>query len=202
MNDRIEKLAVVLAFALSITADGWYCHQAMAGVVEPTLATWMVFEVGSLLSLASYRKYDRGEHPLISNIANYMDPVIVAIVMVFVALSPKVDAHFRFWNFVCFAIAILAIVVWRATHSEVKANVVSQFVMGAGYVPMVLHLVRERRNTESFVMWTAGLAIALLLLISPIRRRNRLGILYIGRAAACVAAMLGVMLYFQFLGPR
>jgi len=202
VGDRIEKVAIIIALILFVSADGWYCRQAMLGVIAPTLATWVVFEVGSVLSLASYHKYNQGKHPLISNVANHIDPVVVAVVASFVALSPKVDSRFRPWDYACLALAGVAVVVWRTTHSEIKANVIAQSVMGMGYAPMLLRMIREQRNTESFLMWSVSLVVAGLLLIPPVRHKNRLGILYIGRAIVCVTATLGLMGYFQFFGPR
>ena len=67
---------------------------------------------------------------------------------------------------------------------------------------MLLRMIREQRNTESFLMWSVSLVVAGLLLIPPVRHKNRLGILYIGRAIVCVTATLGLMGYFQFFGPR
>ena len=202
MGDTIDKIAVLLACVLSLFGDGYYCYQSATGTITPTLATWVVFEVGSLLSLATYLRYNRKKHQLVSNVANFADPVVVAVVLAFVATAPRVDAKFRFWNFICLGIALAAAAVWRITRSDIEANIVSQFVMIVGYAPTVLGMIRERRNAESFPMWIAGLAIALLLLIPPVRHRNWLGVLYIGRAAVCIVILLAVMTYFQYFEPR
>jgi hypothetical protein len=202
VGDRTDKIVVCIAGILGLVGNAYYCWQALAGAITPTLATWVILEIGTGLSLATYLRYNKGKHQFISNVANFFDPIVVFVVAVVVALSPQVDTQFRFWNFVCLCLAVLSVVVWAVTHSAFQANIVSQSVMSVGYVPTILGLIREQRNGESFVLWTAGMVVALLLLVPPIRHRNWLGMLYIGRGAACVAVLLGFMLYYHFFGLR
>ena len=200
MGDRIEKAGILAAIVLTILADGQYCWQALTGAISPTLATWIVFGVGTSLSLASYRKYDKKRHSVISNISNHFDPAVVVVVATCVAISPRANTRFGPWDIACMALAVLAIIVWRVTHSEFYAYAIAQCVMIVGYGPLVSRLLREHRNTEPFLMWIASLVVAILFAVPPFRRDNGWAKVYAGRAIISVTSFLVLMAYLQFFG--
>ena len=198
----IEKIAVGTALVLGFAADAWYCSQIMLGTISPALATWLIFAVAATVSLVSYLTDNEKEKPFIANVANRFVVMVVWVVVLFVAFSPKSDIHLHNFDIGCFVVVAFILVMWAMTHSAVMANLFIQLVMVAGYAPTLFRIFHQHRNTETFVTWGMNFAVAVLFLVPSIRHRDRLAMVYAGRATVCVATILAVMAYFQFIGPR
>ena len=197
-----EKLAVGFAMALAIVGDGWYCWHIVAGPISPSLATWLIFAIASTVSLASYLKHNDEKKPFIANLANRYDPIVVWTIVAFIVFSPKSDMSLCRFDIGCLVASGLILIVWAVTRSAITANLLIQLVMVAAYIPTFFRLLHGGRNTESFLMWEANLAVAALFLIPPIRRGDWLAVVYASRAIVCVAGIIAVMAYLQFFMPR
>jgi hypothetical protein len=95
-------------------------------------------------------------------------------------------------------IATFWLATWRDKKSALWANLSIQLIMVAGYLPTFHKLIANGVNAESFVTWGLNLAIALLFLIPPIRHRDWLSVVYVGRAVVSVGAVLGSMCSLTF----
>jgi hypothetical protein len=204
MGNRIESLATWAAVIVWLIADSWYCKQILdvRSVVEPALATWVIFGIATTLSLASYLKHANGGQPFIANAANRLDPIVSWMISFVVAFSPRVNVRFSWFDVACIIAVGVILVAWAITQSALKANLLLNAVICAGYLPTFYRLFCERRNTESFPMWELNLVVGSLFLIAPIRRKDLLGVVYSARGVLSVGLLLVVMAYFQFFGPR
>jgi hypothetical protein len=191
-----------IAVVLGIAAETWYCLQIVRGTIAPALATWLIFGVATTISLASYLKHPRDNTSFAANLANRLDPVVVWIIVAFIVFAPRSDKSLHAFDFLCFALSGMIIVAWAKSGSAFWANILIQIVMLLSYLPTCYKMIHRGRNTESFVMWGLSLIIALLFLVTSARFRDRLAMLYAGRAAASVAVILLIMLYLQFHGLR
>ena len=201
---KIERVCAIVATILWAIAESWYCFQSFTGSdnVRPKLATWLIFGVGSTLSSLSYFENERkkGNRPSFWNSpANWMDPWFTWSIFAVVAFSPHADQNFNKFDVACLVGSAVSVVLWKTTKSPKTGNYALQVIMTVGYAPMVMKLARAGVNTESFVLWGVNLVIAVLFAAAPIRARDTMGMIYIGRAFACVAGILAVMVYPQFL---
>lgn len=202
MSDRIDKICSGVAVVLEVAAFGWYARQVIVGAITPALATWLICAIASTLSLVTYLAANKGEKPVIANIANRVDPVVVWAVAMIIMFSPKSDTRLHVFDVACLAASSFIMIIWAKTHSAEKANRLIQVIMVAGYLPTFYRLLHEGRNTESFLSWSVNLVVSALFLIPPIRKNDSLGKLYAGRAVVSVILVLFTMMYFQFFGPR
>jgi len=196
---KLDVMAAIVAVILTFAAGAWYCFQIASGAVTPSLATWLIFGVATMISLWSYLKTPRKDE-LIANIGNKLDPIMTLVIIAFILLSPKSDKGLYAFDYACMAFSVVVLVLWAVSGSALLANILIQLIIVAGYFPTCYKMIHEGKNTESFVMWGANFVIALLFLGSQFRIRDRLGILYSARGAVSIAIILLIMLilYFRF----
>jgi ABC-type xylose transport system permease subunit len=210
-----RSIVDIIAFALIAAAafgSGRYCWNTLTHRITPKLATWLIFLVGSLLSLASYRAHVHQGTSFVSNIANYIDAVTLVAIVASVLISARHERDrlqlncFDLW---CLASAALIAFLWIVTGASLLANLLLQVLMCVGYFPTLKHLFKEKRNTEPFDSWLASLGIATLALVPPLLAlpRDWLGVVYTGRGVTCVVITLFVMRYYHYredlsVGPR
>ena len=205
--DRGNIVAVVafVLIAIAIFADGRYCWKTLTHRIGPRLATWLIFLVGSSLSLASYRAHVHVGTSFVSNIANYIDATGLVLIVASVLISARHEPErlrlkrFDWW---CLVAAAAIVVLWIATGANVAANLLLQVLMCIGYSPTFKHLYQEKRNTEPFDSWIANLCISTLSLIPPLLSRpcDWLGVVYAGRAVVCVVIILFAMRHYHHRG--
>lgn len=197
---KVEVVATVIAIVFAIAGDGWYFLRILSGGVAPALATWLIFAVASSLSLASYLRHDGG-HPFITNVANRTDPVLSWLVVVIILAVPGSDKSIRPFDIGCLVasgiILLFWLAAWKNKKAAFRANLSIQLIMSAGYLPTLHKLFAGGRNTESFLTWGLNLFVGILLIIAPVRRRDWLGAVYLGRAIVFMAIILAEMLYFD-----
>jgi hypothetical protein len=104
--------------------------------------------------------------------------------------------RFEVW---CFVAAAFIVALWAVTGSSFWAFIFLQALMCVGYGPTLMHLLRGRRVTEPFDVWSVNLLLGFISLVPALlsRYRDWLAIIYAVRATLCVSAILSVMWYFH-----
>ncbi len=196
-------MLVILGIVMTVISDGWYCVQILRGVVDPPIATWLVFGLGSTLSLVSYLKNPRSRKSFRDNVANWIDPFVIALILLCLFSSPRRNLAVGWVDAGCLIAAACITIGWALTGRELVAYILFNAIMCVGYVSTIYRLVATRTNTESFVMWGLSLAIVVMFATASLRARNWLALIYVGRAVVCVSTILTLMIYFEFFsGPR
>ena len=86
---NIVAIVVFALISIAIFADGRYCWKTLTHRITPRLATWLIFLVGSSLSLASYRAHVHAGTSFMSNIANYIDVTGLVLIVASVLISAR-----------------------------------------------------------------------------------------------------------------
>ncbi len=157
---RKEVRIVVLALALTIIPDGYYCVQIIQGSISPALATWVVGTVAILLALISYRTQNEGEHPFVTSLGNHIDPLVVGAIVLCIVVTGNGNRTIDRFDGWCLVGAAGIVVAWfiakYATRSgklaAQMANILSNGLLLVGYGPTWHRLLVRKQNTESFVL--------------------------------------------------
>ena len=67
--------AAGVVVVLDLLVGVWYCAKIVGGRSSPRLATWLIFELGVVMSLVTY--FASGDHSLVKAALNLTDAVVV-----------------------------------------------------------------------------------------------------------------------------
>jgi len=172
-----------------------YILQVRRRQITPSLATWLTFTAGVVISFVSYLV--ASDRDIAAGVLNTGDICVVLAVSISVGVTRGwVVSLTPFERF--YLAAAGAIVLYGVVFSDAwKSNMFSQVLITAGYIPLYARMIRERRNTESFSSWSIALAASLSGMGPAILQGNALAILYSSRSAISCAVCLIVMAYFH-----
>lgn len=194
---RFRKLAAGAVVFLMGTMCLRYCYLIYVQAIRPSLATWLMFEVTTLISWRSYRA--TADSDRISNAGNAVDLASVSIILATLIFFGDT----REWRFGpveagSLIASALTLVFWKITKRAVAANLAIQAIMVIAYIPTFYRLWYSPKNTESFSVWLVFWLAALLALIPAYSGRNRLARVYATRAAVMVSLLLLLMLKVEW----
>lgn len=177
-----------------------YGYQVWKKEISPTLSTWLIFLVGTSLSLVTYAIAEKRD--FLSGILNTMDVAVVAGVVVAILLWG--DRRVRFKRFdKWYLVGVGVIVLYGALSGDAwTSNLFTQILITTGYGPTVWTLVTEKRNTESFSVWgLVGLA-GFFALYPAMHEGNLLAVTYSLRTIGCVALLIAIMWHYERVARR
>lgn len=198
----MRKFSAFIAALLAGVFGIWYCLLIWVHRIEPSLATWTIFQATTIISFFTYAKESKrksGNIDYVSNIANTMDTIGVSVILFVIIICGSAGQwHFQTFDIYCL-IASGAILCSRwFTKSEITTNLAVQAVMVVAYLPMIHKMWIASQNPEAFGPWTVQLAICIFSLCAAIAGRSFLSIVYAGRATTLVAIILALMLRLKF----
>lgn len=190
------KKAMIAAVALSLVGGFRYITQTIDGVIQPTMTTWLLFAVAVSLSMWTYLATEK--HSMLTNIGNTIDLVfcwIELFAIVFVSPHPRLGLNF--FEVCCIAAALLIGYGWRRTRKHVLANLAIQGIMVVAYLPTLYGLWYATTNHESLSAWSIQWLVCACALVTAIEKRDRLAMIYAGRAVTFVSLMLFLMIRIE-----
>ncbi|MFA6594299.1 MAG: hypothetical protein WCT16_03515 [Candidatus Buchananbacteria bacterium] len=191
----MKEFFVLLVIAVMLFDSTWYIVQIHRRKISPALSTWIIFVLGTGLSLATYAIAEH--HDFQSGVLNTMDTGVCIIILLTLVIGGERGLKFKpFEKWYLVGIG-LVIVYGVLTGDAWSSNIFTQVLISIGYIPTVHNLIKEKRNTESFVTWTGGLLTGMLALYPSIVGGNILAAVYSIRTITLVSIMLLVMSYYQ-----
>ncbi|OGY96375.1 MAG: hypothetical protein A2122_01380 [Candidatus Liptonbacteria bacterium GWB1_49_6] len=192
----VRMFAAFGTVCASLWFAGWYSLQILAGPVDPSSATWLIFWIAVMLSFSTYRRSERKS--AVDNIANASDIAGTSIIFGAVFYRGGVQAlHFKAFDAGCLVAAMMIIGFWAVTKNHIMANLLTQVLLVVGYFPTISKLLASKENTESlaawFIMW-AGSALALYPPLAA-EEKNWLAAVYAIRALIFTSVLIGIMVY-------
>lgn len=191
------SFSIVAVLAINIAINLRYCYQIHKKEVEPALAMWLFFVIAVGISLATYLA-EANFRP-IDNILNTSDLAMVFIVMVFVFFRGAQSSRFTRFDYGCLMAVMLVVVFWIFTRNHFITNIAVQTIMVIAYFPVVKRMLTERKNTESFSVWSAMFVVAGVSLFSS---KGSLATIYAIRAMICTGLLLLLMLRIEYLNRK
>ncbi|MFA6495260.1 MAG: hypothetical protein WC246_03140 [Candidatus Paceibacterota bacterium] len=190
-----RSVSVIIVVLLVGFVDVRYCQLILSDAVHPTIATWIVFEVAVILSIATYLATKK--HSLVDNIANTVDVIATSIVFATIAYKNGLTSRFSTFDMLCLCGAGAITLFWVSCKRHTAANMATQLLLIVGYLPTIRTLWTSGVNPESFAVWGVVLITAIVSLYPAIRAKNRLAIVYATRAAVSATVVLVLMLRIE-----
>lgn len=196
----MKEISVWLVALVMMTFAVRYAYQIWKREISPTLSTWIIFLLGTGLSLITYAIAEK--HDFRSGILNTMD--VVAVIIVFFATIIWGNRDMRFKPFEkWYLVGISAIVAYGLLSGDAwGSNIFTQVLISIGYIPTIQNLLTEKRNTESFTGWSCGIIAGFIALYPAIVEGNSLAVLYATRTIVLVSSIIAVMSYYELRSRR
>ena len=193
----MKNITAVLVVVSMLVFAGRYSYQIWRGKVYPALSTWIIFLVGTGLSLITYSIAENRD--FVSGILNTVDVGMVLIILISTLLFGG-GGKVRFKPFEKYYLAGVGMIIvyGLASGDAWGSNIFTQVLISIGYFPTIQNLVTEKRNTESFFSWSCALFAVSVALIPASINGSWLAIIYSLRSIVLVLAMLILMGYYQF----
>jgi len=196
MEVEMKDIAVWLVMISMMSFATRYVYMIWKHKIKPALSTWMIFLIGTGLSLITYAIAEK--HDFRSGILNTMDVLSVTTVLVATILwgnRKMLFRRFEKWYLIAAAgIVAYGIISGDAWHT----NIFTQGLITLGYLPTIQKLVVEKKNSESFGAWAFGILSGIIALYPALKNGNSLATLYASRTVVVVAITISVMAYYQF----
>lgn len=192
----MKEVFTWLVMAVMIFDSSWYIRQIFYRKISPALSTWIIFVLGTGLSLATYAIAENQDWK--SGILNTMDVVMCFIVMSVLMIYGENGLKFKPFEKWYLLGIVLIIIYGFITGDAWSSNLFTQVLISIGYIPTVQNLIIEKKNTESFLAWSGALVTGLLALYPSLVDGNSLAVVYASRTIILVSGMLLLMSYYHF----
>lgn len=181
---NITNVAAITVVLLVFYVGVRYCVKFFRGEIAPRIATWLIFEIGVAMSLASYLAGK--DHSLTKAALNAADCIQVTVILFALFLGQrgrKID--FTRNELLSLWVSAIAAAVWMITKTGWIGFLGFQTVMSIAYLPTIESLWRWKSGAppEPMEKWGINILITLIGLVVDISgRRDYLAMVYPLRA--------------------
>lgn len=180
-----QNWAAIVVVALDVFVGGYYCTKLIRREAHPRIATWLIFEIGVLMSLAAY--FTARNHSIVKAALNVTDAVVVTTILTSLLFIER-HRRIRFTRNeqLCLLISCISLIAWAVTKTAWIAIAGFQVVMSVAYVPTIENLWRRRpgQPPEPIWSWSINALAALIGVVIDLTgaRHDYLAMLYPLRA--------------------
>lgn len=190
-----KEICVWLVAGLMVIATIRYVYQVRRKDISPTLSTWIIFLLGTGLSLATYAIAEK--HDFRSGILNTIDVISVSMIVLAILMWGKRNvffAPFERW----YLAGVGMILVYGIVFGDAwRSNIFTQILITIGYAPTIQKLLTDGRDTESLTAWSLVLSACIIALYPASQDGNVLAVLYALRAVVMVSFILIIIVYHK-----
>ena len=195
---KLTNLAAMAVVSLVFYVGVRYCIKLLRGEISPRIATWLIFEVGVAMSLASYLAGKN--HSLTKAALNAADCIQVTVILLTLLIQQN-GRKIQFTQNECLSLWIsgIATAAWMVTKTGWIGFVGFQSVMSLAYLPTLENLWHWKpgASPEPMEKWGINILIALLgLLVDLTGRHDYLAMVYPLRAL--ILCVLVAVLIFRW----
>jgi hypothetical protein len=138
---------------LDVCVGARYCAKLIRKETYPRIATWLIFEIGVLMSLAAY--FSSRDHSFVKAALNVTDAIVVTAILASLFIEQRgAKIQFTRNEQLCLVISCITLAAWAITKTPWIGFAGFQVVMSVAYFPTI----------ESVWQWKPGR--------SPEPRRN------------------------------
>jgi uncharacterized membrane protein YkvI len=190
---NVSTFAAITVVLLVFYVGTRYCMKLIRKEISPRLATWLIFEIGVVMSLASYLAGN--DHSLTKDALNAADSLQVTVIL-FTLVIEQWGRKIQFTRneLVSLGISCVAALAWMVTKTGWIGFIGFQLVMSVAYLPTIESLWRWKLgpSPEPMEKWGINVIIALIGVVVDITgRHDYLAMVYPLRALIlCVAVVL------------
>jgi hypothetical protein len=181
-----------------------YCVKMLRGQSAPRLTTWLIFEVGVLMSLAAYFT---SPHPtLVKAALNATDAVVVSAILGLIVITHRSRGFdFTANEKLCLAISCVAAAAWAITRTGWVGVAGFQLLMSVAYLPTIESLWRVKQGPapEPWETWSINSSIGLVGVVTALTgKRDFLAMIYPLRAFILCALVVALILRWRYKNRR
>ena len=169
---------------LDVCVGARYCVKLVRGQAHPRIATWLIFELGVVMSLAAY--FASRDHSVVKAALNLTDAVVVTVIIAAILIEGRGErVSFTRNEWVSLGIAGVTMVAWAVTKTAWVGVVGFQVVMSVAYLPTIESMWRwrEGRSPEPVETWGINAVAALIsVVVALVNGRDYVAMLYPLRA--------------------
>lgn len=181
---NVSTSAAVIVTVLVFYVGARYCAKLIRKEISPRIATWLIFEIGVVMSLATYLAGN--DHSLIKAALNVADSLQVTVILVTLLIEHRGrKIHFTRNELASLVISCVAAVAWMITKTGWVGFIGFQLVMSVAYFPTFESLWRWKLgpSPEPMEKWGINVMIGVIGVVVDITgRRDYLAMVYPLRA--------------------
>lgn len=192
-------LAIVVV-ALDVFVGAYYCTKLIRKETHPRIATWLIFEIGVLMSLAAY--FTSRDHSIVKAALNVTDAVVVTTILTaLLFIERHRGIRFTRNEQLCLLISCISLVAWAITKTAWIAVAGFQIVMSVAYIPTIENLWRWKpgRPPEPIWSWSINALAALIGVLIDLTgaRHDYLAMLYPLRAFTLCLVVVALLVRWE-----
>jgi hypothetical protein len=199
INMSLATLAASLTFILVLSASVVNARKIAKKKVDPTLSTWVIILIASVLSFATY--LTAGHPDIVAGALNGSDVFSTAIITFSIIFFSKRRWELRSFEKFYFAGLLVCAVFWFLTFDPFLSNLLIQLMITLGYIPTIHSIVKSKTNTESFAVWGLILSASVVSLFPSIQAfidtGNILALVYSVRSVVLLSLVLILMWVYR-----
>jgi len=169
---------------LDVWVGARYCVKLIRKQAHPRIATWLIFELGVVMSLAAY--FASHDHTLMKAALNVTDFLVVTAIIAALLIEQRTGKIvFTRNEQLCLVISCITLAIWAITKAAWIGFAGFQVVMSVAYFPTIESMWRWKpgRSPEPLETWSINAVVALLgVLIDVSGRHDYVAMLYPLRA--------------------
>ena len=138
-----------------------YCSKVMRGRARPRLATWLIFEIGVVMSLAAY--FASHDHSVVKAALNLTDGfTVTGIISVLLLRGRGEKVEFTANERVCLLVSCVTLAAWAVTKTAWVGFAGFQAVMTIAYLPTIESMWQWHpgESPEPTDMWVVSVVAA------------------------------------------
>jgi cbb3-type cytochrome oxidase subunit 1 len=170
---NVSTFAAITVVLLVFYVGARYCAKLIRKEISPRIATWIIFEVGVVMSLASYLAgYD---HTLIKAALNAADSLQVTVILLALVIEQRGQKiQFTGNELASLGISCVAAAAWMLTKNGWIGFIGFQSVMSIAYLPTIesLWFWKLGPSPEPMEKWGINVVIALIGVVVDITGRH------------------------------
>lgn len=170
---NVSTFAAITVVLLDFYVGARYCTKLIRKEISPRIATWLIFEIGVIMSLASYLAGN--DHSLIKAALNAADCLQVTVILLALLIEQRArKIKFTRNELVSLVISCMAAVAWMVTKTGWIGFIGFQLVMSVAYLPTIESLWRWKLGSspEPMEKWGINVVIALIGVVVDITDRH------------------------------
>jgi uncharacterized membrane protein YkvI len=160
---NVTTLAAIVVVLLVFYVGSRYCIKVIRKEISPRISTWLIFEIGVVMSLASYLAGN--DHSLIKASLNAADSLQVTVILLTLMIEQRRrKITFTRNELASLGISCVAAAAWMFTKTGWIGFIGFQSVMSVAYLPTIESLWRWKLgpSPEPMEKWAINVIIALI----------------------------------------
>lgn len=179
----------------------YYCAKLIRKESYPRIATWLIFEIGVLMSMAAY--FTSHDHSIVKAALNVTDGAVVTIILASLFIEQR-SRRIRFTRNeqLCLVISCISLAAWMITRIAWIGFVGFQLVMSVAYFPTIesLWVWKPGRAPEPVETWSITAVAALIGVVIDLTgtRHDYLALLYPLRAFILCVTVVALVVRWNY----